>query len=140
MGKINTARWLAGGIAAGVLMWLAEGLASQLYLADMQTALAAHNLEYTMTAMAVVTSVAASLIAGLTLVWLYAAARPRFGPGPRTAVMVAVAMWGGGYLLSLLGYRMLGLFPDSLLAQWAAVGLVEMVAAANLGGWIYRET
>lgn len=50
--------------------------------------------------------------------FLYAAARPRFGAGPKTAVIVAVAMWAGGYLLSLVGYHMLGLYP---------------------GGWIYRE-
>jgi hypothetical protein len=80
-----------------------------------------------------------SLLVGSVLVWLYAAARPRFGPGPKTAAMVAVAFWLGGTVTSLVGYRMVGLYPDSLLLQWGAIGLVEVILAAMAGGWLYRE-
>jgi hypothetical protein len=80
-----------------------------------------------------------SLIVGFALVFFYAAARPRFGPGPKTAVIVAVALWVGGYLLNLLGYRMIGLFPAGMLVLWGAIGLVEMILAGILGAWIYRE-
>ena len=66
-------------------------------------------------------------------------ARARLGPGPRTAVTVAVMLFVGGYMLWLLGYRMMGLFSDGLLLAWGAIGLVEMVLAALLGGYIYRE-
>jgi len=66
-------------------------------------------------------------------------ARARLGPGPRTAVTVALALFVGGYLLWLLGYRMMGLFPDRLLLSWGVIGLVEMVLAALLGGYLYRE-
>jgi hypothetical protein len=68
-----------------------------------------------------------------------AAARPRFGPGPMTAVMVAVALWAGGYLLTLIGYGMMGMFPTGLLVWWGAVALVEMIMGALAGGWVYRE-
>jgi hypothetical protein len=139
MGGIDTKRWLLGGLAAGVLIWLLEGLASMLYMDDMKTALEAHGLEMEMSAGAMVTSVIMSLILGLALVFFYAMARSRLGPGPRTAVTVAVALFLGSTLLSIVGYRMLGLFPDRMLAAWAVVGLVEMVLAALLGGYIYRE-
>jgi hypothetical protein len=86
-----------------------------------------------------VLAVVISLIVGLTLVFFYAAARPRFGPGPRTAIIVAVALWFGGWLPSLIGYGMIGLYPTGLLIQWAIVGLVELILAALLGGVIYRE-
>lgn len=139
MGGIDIGRWLAGGVAAGILMWIIEGLASTLYLADMEAVLQAHGLSMEMGAGAIAISLVVTLIAGLTLVFFYAAARPRFGPGPGTAVLVAVAYWLGGYVLSLLGYHMLGLFPPGMLALWGTVGLVEIVLAALLGGWIYRE-
>ncbi len=139
MGGIDTKRWLLGGLAAGVLIWLIEGLASLLYMADMKTALEAHGLAMEMSVGAVVTSVIVSLIAGLTIVFIYAMARARLGPGPRTAVIVAVAFFVGSTLLSILGFRMLGLFPDGMLLTWAVVGLVEAVLAALLGGYVYRE-
>jgi hypothetical protein len=84
-------------------------------------------------------TVLVSLILGLVLVFLYATARPRFGPGPRTAVIVAVALWFGGYILSLIGYGMVGIYPSGLLVTWGVLGLVELILAALIGGWIYRE-
>ena len=109
MGNINIPRWLLGGVAAGILIWLSEGAASLLYFDDMQAALTAHGLAIAMSAATWVTSTAVSLISGLTLVSFYAIARPRLGPGPGTATTVAVALWIGGYLPSLLGYQMIGL-------------------------------
>ena len=79
------------------------------------------------------------IVVGLTLVFFYAAARPRFGPGPRTAIIVAVALWIGGYVLSLLGYQLMGLFPPRLLVLWGGIGLVEMILAGLVGGRLYRE-
>jgi hypothetical protein len=139
MSSINTGRWIVSGIVAGLVLWLFEGVASLLYKDDMTAALEAHGMSVETTAGIVILSVVVSLIAGLTLMFFYSAARPRFGPGPRTAVIVAFWLWVGGYLLSLLGYRMLGLFPGGLLATWAVVGLVEMIVAGLIGGWIYRE-
>ena len=139
MSGINVRRWLAGGIAAGILIWLLEGLSGMLYRQDMQAAMVAHGLTMDMSVSVMAISVLASLIAGLTLVFFYAAARPRFGPGPRTAIIVAVALWIGGYVLSLLGYQLMGLFPPRLLVLWGGIGLVEMMLAGLVGGRLYRE-
>ncbi len=139
MGKINVGRWIAGGLAAGVLVWLIEGAASTLYMEEMQAAMTAHNLSMEMTASTWILSILVSLIGGLIAVFFYAAARPRFGPGPKTAILVAVALFAGGYLLSLAGYLMMGLFPTRLLLIWGSIGLVEMILATLLGAWIYRE-
>jgi hypothetical protein len=139
MGGINVGRWLAGGVVAGIIMWVIEGAASILYMGDMETALEAHGLGMEISAGMMALTVVVSLVAGLVLVFLYTAARPRFGAGPKTAVVVAVAMWVGGYLLSLLGYQMIGLYPSSMLVMWGAIGLIEMIIAALAGGWIYRE-
>ncbi len=139
MGGIDAKRWLLGGLAAGVFIWLVEGVASMLYMEDMKAALDAHDLSMEMSAQAVVASIVMSLLAGLTIVFIYAMARARLGPGPRTAVVAGVAFFLGSTLLSLLGWGMLGLYPARMLATWAVIGLVEVVLAALLGGYIYRE-
>ena len=136
---ININRWLLGGLVAGVIMWLAEGAASVLYMTDMEAAMAAHGLSMVTGTGTFLISLAVSLIAGLVLVFLYAAARSRFGPGPKTAAKMAAVMWLGGYLLSILGYKMMGLFPDRMLMLWAVVGLAEMVVASIAGAWVYHE-
>jgi hypothetical protein len=140
MGGINVKRWLAGGIAAGALIWIVEGAASTLYMSDMQAALERHGITLVMNAWMWILSVVVSLLMGLTLVFFYAAARPRFGAGPRTAVIVAIAFWIGASLLSLIGYQMIGLYPNGMLVEWGVVGLVEGILATLSGGWIYRET
>jgi uncharacterized membrane protein len=139
MGGIDTKRWLLGGLAAGVLIWLIEGVASMLYAADMQAAMTAHNLSVEMSAGALVTSILMSVLTGLVIVFIYAMARARLGPGPRTAVVAGVAFYLGSTLLCLLGWGMLGLYPARMLVTWAVMGLVEVVLAALLGGFVYRE-
>ncbi|UCF40937.1 MAG: hypothetical protein JSW43_00935 [Gemmatimonadota bacterium] len=139
MSGINVNRWLAGGVAAGILIWILEGIGSVLYMGQMETALEAHNLSMEMSTAVVFISIVVSLVAGLTLVFFYAAARPRFGPGPKTAVIVAVALWFGSMFLSLMGYHMMNLFPPGLLVMWGVMGLVEWILAALLGGVIYKE-
>jgi hypothetical protein len=128
-----------GGIAAGILVWLIEGAGALFYMGDMETALAAHNLSMEMSAGVWVQTIVVSLIVGLALVFFYAAARPRFGPGPKTATLMAVVFWVSSYLLSLIGYGMIGLYPTTMLTLWGLIGLIELILAANLGGWIYRE-
>ena len=140
MGSINISRWLLGGIVAGITMWLLEGFGSMLYMAEMETAMQAHGLSMEISPVAIALSIVVSLVVGLTIVFFYAAARNRFGPGPRTAALVTFALFVGGYLVSLLGYFMIGLFPSSLLVKWGVIGLVEMIVAGLLGGWVYRES
>lgn len=139
MGKINVGRWLASGVAATMLIWVIEGAASMIYMEDMQARLSELGLSMDMTTATWVLTIVVSLLVGLVLMFLYVAARPRFGAGPKTAVIAAVAMWLGGYVVSLIGYYMVGLYAAGMLALWGVVGLVELILAALLGGWIYRE-
>ena len=74
------------------------------------------------------------------LVFLYVAMRPRFGPGPRTAVVAALTLWVARWVSTALYYRAVALFADRMLVVWLAVGLAGLVAASLVGGWIYRES
>lgn len=139
MKGLNVNRLVAGGFVAGILIWLLEGAASFLYMNELQAVLEARGLGAEISLKAVVLSILVSLIVGFTLVFFYAAVRPRFGPGPQTALIVAVALFLVTYVVLLIGYEMLGIFPGRLLFLWGVIGLVEMVLAALVGGWIYSE-
>ncbi len=140
MGGINVKRWLIAGTVGGVLFWVIEGVAAMLFYMDqMEASLTAHNLSMEMNAQTTILSVVVSLLAAYVIVFFYAAARPRFGPGPKTAIIVGTVLWFGTYLLTLIGYHMLGLYPTSLLITWGIVGLGEMILVSLVGGAIYKE-
>ncbi len=139
MGGINVNRWLIGGIAAGVLIFLLEGFGTALYAESMSAAMAEHTVVMREDAGALGMVILASLLAGLALVFFYALARARLGPGPKTAVIVAIVFWAGSYVVSLINHSLIGLFPSSMLMSWGLINLADWVGAGWLGGWLYRE-
>lgn len=88
---------------------------------------------------ATVIGLAMKLALGIGLVWLYATARPRLGPGPRTAIHMAVTMW-------LLGAIFFSDFALTEMISWTtyamleAMQLVAFLAAALAGAWVYRDS
>ena len=140
MAAINIKRLLLGGVVAAMALWLLESGASFLYLGKMQNALLAHEIVLEPSFALTVKSVVIALLTGLTMLFFYAAARPRFGPGPKTVLIVTIVFWLGGYVPALIGYDMIGIYPRRLLYQWGLVGLGEMIIACNLGAWLYRES
>src|SRR5713101_2552164 len=81
MGKINWSRVILGGLLAGVVM-------KQDMAAAMQ-ALGKQPIPDSVIWVFVVWD----FVMGIGLVWLYAAIRPRFGAGVKTAVIAGVAVW-----------------------------------------------
>jgi hypothetical protein len=84
-------------------------------------------------------AIAQSLLTGLALIFFYAAARTRFGAGAKTAVIVAIAMTLGSAVPTLIGYRMLNLYPGDLLMTWAVQLSVEYLIATMAGALVYKE-
>jgi len=80
-------------------------------------------------------------LVGITAVWLYTAVRPRFGPGPRTAILTGVAYWVIGYVLPVWGlyYLILPGFREEFLRAPALVALIEIVMGTLAGAWYYKE-
>jgi hypothetical protein len=73
------------------------------------------------------------------LVWTYAAIRPRFGPGVKTAACAAALCWGLGYLYPNLFFLVLNLFPRDMMLLATVWGLVEVIIAGIAGAWAYTE-
>jgi uncharacterized membrane protein len=80
------------------------------------------------------------LIYGIFMVWLYAAIRPRYGAGLKTAVCAGLAVWAAGDLLPNAGFMWAaGLFPTNLTVMTTAAGIIELVVAALAGAALYKE-
>jgi MFS family permease len=138
MGKINGARVILGGLAAGVIINIFEYLLNGVILAkDMEAAVSALNRQMGGAQLAMFTCWA--FLMGIFAVWLYAAIRPRYGAGPKTAVMAGFAVWCLGYLLAAATPIALKLFPVNVIAIGLVVGLIEVVVGTLVGAKIYHE-
>jgi len=140
MGHINMSRVVAGGIAAGVILFVLDGLVNGVLLAD--------QWRQAMTAMGKAPAFGASQLTGfglldiglgLAIVWLYAAMRPRFGAGPRTALRAGAAVWVVGFLLTNVGFIVADVLPASLLGAGILAGIIQVTAAALGGAALYKE-
>jgi hypothetical protein len=87
---------------------------------------------------AIITNIVMNLILGIALVWTYAAIRPRFGPGLKTATYAAVLFW---LLASIFysGYMHMGMMSAGLWWSFAFVGAVNFFVSAWAGAKIYSE-
>ena len=83
-------------------------------------------------------NVIASFVIGVLLVWLYAAIRPRFGPGLMTATYAALVVWVCGFLFHL-DWLAVGLMSTATYALASLVGLVQSLVPAWVGAAIYKE-
>ena len=138
MGKINWTRIILGGLAAGLIINVFESVLNGVILAkDMEAAISALGRQMGGGALAMF--IAWGFLVGIFAVWLYAAIRPRYGAGPKTAACAGAAVWGLGYLLASVTPIALHLFPRRLMAVGLAVGLVEVIVGTLAGAWLYRE-
>lgn len=78
-------------------------------------------------------------LAGIGLVWLYAAMRPRFGAGPGTAAKVGATGWFFASLLPTLVMWPMNLMPLNLTIITTGVALVQWPVAALMGARFYTE-
>jgi len=139
---INTSKVLIGGIAAGVVMNIIDFISYKFILgARMMAESEAFKpgmSQAMMTSSAMISNIVMDLVLGILLVWTYAAIRPRFGPGMKTATYVAVLFWVlAGIFLS--GYLHMGMMSSGLWWTFAFIGLVNFWVSAWVGARLYSE-
>ena len=139
MGHIHYAGVFKGGIAAGVVMNISQIILNgPVASAQMDKELAARNLA-PVTASQGVVFVVITLLLGITTVWLYAAIRPRFGAGPGTAICAGLVVWALSYLYSAITMGVLGINSMGIVVLVVVWSAIEMIVAAAVGGYLYRE-
>ncbi len=139
MGSINWGRVIGGGLAAGLVMNIGQTVLNVAVLAkDSEEAMKRLNLEPAGGG-AIGIFVLETFVIGILIVWLYAAMRPRYGAGPKTAALAGLAVWFLSRLVPSVGYGAMGMFPVGLLFIAGVWGLIEVILAALVGGWLYKE-
>lgn len=139
---INTQKVLIGGIAAGVVMNAIDFVVNTYIVgARMKAESEAFKpgmSDQMMTGSAMVSYIVMDFVLAIALVWTYAAIRPRFGPGMKTATYAAVLFWIlAGVFLS--GYMHMGMTSTGLWWTFAFIGLVNFLVAAWVGARLYSE-
>ena len=144
MGKIQMRRVILGGLAAGLVMNVSEFVLHAIVLASDGTKLVE---EWQRIGVPVKTDpsllmwlVGTTFVLGILAVWTYAAIRPRFGAGPKTAICAGLAVWAMSYLYAAV-YVHAGITVYPLKLTWVPVAwsLIEVPVATLVGAWLYSE-
>ena len=139
MSEINTVGVIKGGLVAGLIINISQTILNVPVVGPrMEAELAARNLPDVGGA-AVATFVVMCFVLGLLMVWLYAAVRPRLGPGPKTAACVGSVVWTLIYLWGGVGNATMGFFSWNLAIIGMVWGLGESILAAVAGAYFYKE-
>jgi hypothetical protein len=139
MGKINFGRVLLGGLVAGIVLNIGEYILNdKVFAAQMKEYLAAHKFS-TPGGNAIAVAVVMTLVLGIVIVLGYAAIRPRFGAGAKTAIIAALFAWFGVYVYPNILGAAFGFVPTNILPIALVWGLVEYNVAALIGAWLYKE-
>ena len=137
--KINFGRVLLGGFVAGVVMNIGEYLLNDKVLgAQMKTYFTQHNFPQP-GGKAIGIAVVMVFILGFVMVLGYAAIRPRFGPGPKTAIIAGLFAWFGVYFFNNVLGAAFGFVPTDILPLVLGWGLVEYLVGALVGAYFYKE-
>jgi hypothetical protein len=80
-----------------------------------------------------------SLVNGITGLWIYAGIRPRYGAGPKTALMAGFVLWLLGGLAAALAQYALGNVPHNIVVVGAIGGLIADLIAILVGAYFYKE-
>ena len=139
MGKINIGRVVLGGLLAGVVLNIGEFILNVALLEEQWKAAMESLNRAQVGDAAVVWFNLWGIVMGIAIVWTYAAMRPRFGAGPKTAIIVGLALW---FMLWVLGFgssMIMGLYPTILVLITLVWGLFEVPIATVAGAWLYKE-
>jgi len=141
MGQINWGRVLLGGLAAGLVINVGESVLNLVVFADqMQVMQEEMGLEQPGSLWMVV-YILLGFAGGMIATCLYAAMRPRFGAGPRTALMAGGTVWFLAWFWPMITMAPFFAPYFALSAYVMAViyTFIEVQVAALVGGWLYRE-
>ena len=140
MSKINVGKVLMGGVAAGAVLAALDFAINNFILAEAWLrVMQVRNVDIAPSGgpAEIAKSVLIDLAFGLLIVWIYAAIRPRLGPGPGTAIKAALVVFAAS-ALNMASFVPWMFSVDMFVRSNALAGL-SMLIAGWVGGWVYSE-
>lgn len=141
MSGINTGKLITAGLLAALVFFAVDSATFGFILRgeyDANTVRLGLDPATMMTPAAIAGWVAQEIVFGLLVVWLYAAIRPRFGPGPKTAIYAGLVPFIAIFMI-MMGMWQGGIMTQSLFVKGAAFGLLSTLGGSLAGGWAYKE-
>jgi len=141
MSAINSGKVVIGGLLAGLVMNALDMVNGFLIMGEefranaQRLGLDPAQME---SGAGIATWVVIDFLMGILIVWTYAAMRPRFGPGPSTAVKAAIVPWLAIGLI-MFGMTQGGMMTMSIWVKMSAISLVIMTVSSVAGAWAYKE-
>ena len=136
---MNYGRVVLGGLLAGLVLNIGEFVLNDFVLGtQMKDFMTKHNFADPGTHFMIV-AVGLTFVMGIVLVLGYACIRPRFGPGPKTAIIAGLFGWFGVYFYCGIVNGVLFGIPTGTMMMVVGWGLVQYTLAAIAGAWLYKE-
>ncbi len=140
MGGINMMKVLIGGIAAGVVINLGQFVVHMYLLADASAAImAAMGGPSEPTGMMIGIFNVLGFATGLTMIGVYAAIRPRCGPGIGTAIGAGIIVFILSELIPVMFWVAAGVIGFGDYLPFLIATFVMLCAAAVAGAALYSE-
>ena len=140
MSRINYTRVILAGLAAGLVINIIDFVVNVPILgAQWAAATKALGIDVEkVSATAGVGWITSDFLNGLFTAWLYAAMRPRYGPGAGTGLRAGLATWFIVHV-ALASLVFQATFPLHLYVISTAGGLVASLAGGWVAGSLYQE-
>ena len=141
---INTKKVIIGGLTAGLVLNILDFiLNTYIFGARMKADMNAFKAGLgdamaTMSGSTMAGYVIMDFVLGMLLAYTYAAMRPRFGAGAKTAIIVALIFWIFGTIVSV-NYMMVGMMSSGTWWSFGIAYLVCLVIASLVAGAMYSE-
>jgi hypothetical protein len=142
MGAMNQQKVIVGGLVAGIILIVLDYVSGSFVLGPWAAGHAdAVNAALTATMnskRAIVGGIVTDLCLGWSLVWCYAAIRPRYGAGARTAMCAGSFIWFV-FMLAMGSYYLYRMSSITFVLIAALVSLIQMLIAVYVGAMMYSE-
>lgn len=141
MAGINLGRVVGGGLVAGLVMNVVDGVTNGAILGARwleETKRLGVDVSQNAQSQSLTGWVTFDFLCGIVLVWLYASIRPRYGPGAKTALIAGLALWFITHL-AFAAWWFTGLYSFGVVAGSTLGGLVAGLGGALAGCALYKE-
>ena len=135
---VNSGKFVAGGLVASVVANLLDYLFQGILLRpDFEVLQQRLNLD-PQVANNPVPWIVVDFVLGFLLMVTYVGFRPRWGPGPKTAIFAGVIVFVS--IAAMMGaLTAIGIFPTNTYLKSSALTLVTITCASLAGAFVYRE-